>query len=223
MRSLDLPGHHAPAVGFEVPLEMLAACHGRVQDQCATLRRLARHLVGRDVDRQAREAATGVMRYFDTAAVHHHADEEVDLFPALIESMAGSDAVCLRELTASLTAQHRELEARWRGLRRALERVAGGHAAPLAEDEVGQFVDLYARHIAREEAELLPMARRLLSETELDRIGLAMRERRGANEPATSAETPPPGAPQMPQTPGAPQTPQTAGTPEAPETPEMRP
>jgi hypothetical protein len=29
-----------PAVGFEVPLEMLAACHGRVQHQCATLQRL---------------------------------------------------------------------------------------------------------------------------------------------------------------------------------------
>ena len=36
----SLPGHSAPAVGFEVPLEMLAACHGRVQAQCATLRRL---------------------------------------------------------------------------------------------------------------------------------------------------------------------------------------
>ena len=38
---VDLPGHSAPAVGFEVPLEMLAACHGRVQAQCATLQRLA--------------------------------------------------------------------------------------------------------------------------------------------------------------------------------------
>ena len=37
---ITLPGHSAPAVGFEVPLEMLAACHGRVQAQCATLLRL---------------------------------------------------------------------------------------------------------------------------------------------------------------------------------------
>ena len=47
------------------------------------------------------------MRDFDTSARHHHDDEERDLFPALIESMAGSDAVCLRELTAALTAEHR--------------------------------------------------------------------------------------------------------------------
>ena len=126
-KPLDLPGHSAPAVGFEVPLEMLAACHGRVEAQCATLRRLVVHVGGQGADRQAREAAAAVMRYFDTSAVHHHADEEVDLFPALIEAMAGSDAVCLRELTASLTGEHRELEQRWRALRRRL--------APLARVE----------------------------------------------------------------------------------------
>lgn len=190
-RPLDLPGHRAPAVGFEVPLEMLAACHGRVQDQCSTLRRLAAHVARHGADRQAQEAAAAVMRYFDTSARHHHADEEVDLFPALLESMAGSDAVCLRELTASLTAEHRELEARWRALRRTLEQVSGGHAAPLAEDEVLAFTGLYARHIAHEESELLPMARRLLGDAELDRIGLAMRVRRGALEPTEPGPPPP--------------------------------
>jgi hemerythrin-like domain-containing protein len=123
--------------------------------------------------------------------VHHHADEEVDLFPALIESMAGSDAVCLRELTALLTAEHRELEQRWRALRGQLEQVADGHAASLPDDEVLSFIGLYERHIAREEAELLPLAGRLLSEVELDRIGLAMRARRGAFEPARLPQSPP--------------------------------
>ncbi|MEO8278265.1 MAG: hemerythrin domain-containing protein [Ideonella sp.] len=179
-RRLDLPGHSAPAVGFEVPLEMLAACHGRVANQCDTLRRLVAHLISHGADRQAHEAAAAVMRYFDTSARHHHDDEEVDLFPALIESMAGSDAVCLRELTQSLTAQHRELEQLWRSLRRRLEQVAAGKAALLPEEDVLAFIGLYERHITREESELLPMAARLLSDAELDRIGLAMRARRGA-------------------------------------------
>ena len=180
---LGLPGHHAPAVGFEVPLEMLAACHGRVQSQCETLHRLVAHLGGHGADRQAQQAAAAVMRYFDTSARHHHADEEVDLFPALLESMAGSDAVCIRELTSSLTAEHRELEECWRKLRLPLEQLAGGHAATLSGDEVTEFVNLYERHIAREESDLLPMAQRLLSDEELDRIGLAMRARRNDVEP----------------------------------------
>jgi hemerythrin-like domain-containing protein len=177
--ALTLPGHSAPAVGFEVPLEMLAACHGRVQHQCETLLRLVLHLQTHGADRPAQEAASAVMRYFDTAARHHHEDEEQDLFPALLESMAGSDAVCLRELTASLCSDHRLLEQRWASLRQRLLQVAEGAASTLADADIPGFVRLYEQHIAREEAELLPMATRLLSDVELDRIGLAMRSRRG--------------------------------------------
>ncbi len=173
------PGHFSPAAGFEAPLEMLAACHGRVQSQCATLLRLVPHIAAQGADRPAQEAATAVMRYFDTSARHHHEDEELDLFPALVESMAGSDAVCLRELTAALCADHRALESRWQALRRVLEQVARGVTASLGDADVQGFVDMYEKHIAREEAELLPMAARLLSDAELDRVGLAMRVRRG--------------------------------------------
>jgi len=151
--SLQLPGQAAPASGFEAPLEMLSACHLRVERQCVTLRRLVAHLLGRDPDDEARAAVAAVLRYFDTAAKDHHADEETDLFPALIESMAGSDAVCIRELIDSLTLDHRALGSR--------------------------FIRLYERHIAREEAELLPMVSRLLGADSLNEIGKSMRERRG--------------------------------------------
>ncbi|MDE2457132.1 MAG: hemerythrin domain-containing protein [Burkholderiales bacterium] len=177
--STPFPGFSSPAASTEVPLEMLAACHDRITRQCATLRRLVPHLAQHGADEQARTAAANVMRYFDTSAVHHHQDEEADLFPALIESMAGSDPVCLRELTAALTADHRELERRWRALKRPLDALVAGRAAALDAAEVEAFVGLYARHIEREEAELLPMAERLIGAAELDRIGRAMRERRG--------------------------------------------
>lgn len=190
--TITLPGHSAPAVGFEVPLEMLAACHLRVQDQCSTLLRLVPHIAAYGSDRPAQEAATAVMRYFDTSARHHHDDEERDLFPALIESMAGSDAICLRELTAALTAEHREFETRWQTLRAVLAQVAAGQTVQLAQDDVSGFAQLYERHIAREESELLPMAQRLLSDAELDRIGLAMRTRRAVSsaQASPSVKTP---------------------------------
>jgi hemerythrin-like domain-containing protein len=183
--ALSLPGHSAPAVGFEVPLEMLAACHGRVQHQCDTLLRLVTHLQTHGADRPAQEAAGAVMRYFDTAARHHHEDEEQDLFPALLEAMAGSDAVCVRDLTQALCGEHRLLERRWAALRQRLSHVAAGDASAMADADIPGFVQLYARHIAREEAELLPMAARLLSDAELDRVGLAMRARRGVAAPAS--------------------------------------
>jgi hemerythrin-like domain-containing protein len=180
--TIAFPGHRPPAAGFDLPLEMLEACHRRVERQCATLRRVVPHLSANGADAQARDAAQAVMRYFDTAAPRHHADEEEDLFPALLESMAGSDAVCLREIIQGLCDQHRELERRWAGLRRDLVRVASGQGSTLSLDDVEAFVALYEGHIAREENELLPMARRLLADAEIDRIGRAMLDRRGLSD-----------------------------------------
>lgn len=177
--TISLPGQAAPAGGFEAPLEMLSACHHRVESQCATLRRLVAHLGNSGVDHDARIAAAAVLRYFDTAAKDHHADEETDLFPALVESMAGSDAVCIRELIESLTLDHRALESHWQRLRLILQGIAAGASLPLAPTAVEPFIALYERHIAREESELLPMAQRLLADEALEQIGRAMRERRG--------------------------------------------
>jgi len=176
---MALPGHASPNAGFEAPLEMLAACHHRIQRQCGTLRRLAAHVAARGVDAEAREAAQAVMRYFDRAAVDHHADEEQDLFPALLESMAGSDAVCLRELIEQLTRQHRELETLWQALRRVLARIAAGNPVALDMALVQRLVTAYEQHLAREDTELLPMAARLIADAPLQQIGRAMRLRRG--------------------------------------------
>lgn len=70
-----LPGSSA-AAGFDAPLDMLSACHGRIEKQCATLRRLPAHLAEHGADVDARQAAANVVRYFDTAGRDHHADEE---------------------------------------------------------------------------------------------------------------------------------------------------
>lgn len=173
--NLDLPD-----AGFEAPLAMLAACHASIERHCAALRALVPHLARHGADRPAREAAAAVMRCFDGAVLRHHADEEQDLFPALLEAMAGSDAVCLREMTMGLAAEHRALEAAWRRVRAALETVVAGSAdARLPAADVEALADGCERHIAREEGELLPMAGRLLDGAALERIGRAMRARRG--------------------------------------------
>ncbi|MBP6465304.1 MAG: hemerythrin domain-containing protein, partial [Rubrivivax sp.] len=140
--SINIPGHAAPAVGFEAPLEMLSACHHRVERQCETLRRLVAHVASHGPDDDARVAAAAVMRYFDTAARDHHADEETDLFPALVESMAGSDAACIRELVDSLTLDHRALESRWQRLRVMLQSIAAGDPVHLDSAYVESFIRL---------------------------------------------------------------------------------
>ena len=177
--SISFPGFSSPAAGPEAPLDMLAACHTRVEKQCRTLERLQVHLHQHGSDAPAQEAADAVLRSFNSAAKHHHEDEEEDLFPALLESMAGSDAVCIRELIEALEDEHRALESSWARMRTPLMAVAQGQAALLTTQEVGDFVNAYRTHILREDTELLPMAERLLGSDALARMGQAMRERRG--------------------------------------------
>jgi hemerythrin-like domain-containing protein len=168
-----------PAAGFDAPLDMLSSCHRRGEERCDTLQRLLPHLAAHGPDEQARDAALALLRYFDEAAVHHHADEERELFPALLEAVAGSDAVCLRELTESLRADHHALQAHWLALRPALEQIAAGRAATPNAQAAEALIAGYGAHIRREDAELLPLARRLLDAGALQQMGAAMRMRRG--------------------------------------------
>ena len=179
-----LPGFDSPQAGFEVPLEMLSACHGRVERQCQTLLRLARHLAAQGADADARNAAAAVLRYFETSARHHHEDEELDLFPALLRHAQDAELGQVKGLVAQLLQEHRVLEQRWHVVRDVLQDVAQGRSAQLAFSDVEALTTLYASHIAREERELLPLAARLLAGAPLERVGRAMRARRGLAAPA---------------------------------------
>lgn len=181
--SIAFPGYSSPLAGAEAPLDMLATCHTRIERQCAILSRLVPHLEQHGADAEAASAAAGIIRYFDIAAPLHHADEEENLFPELLEAMAGSDAVCIREITASLAAEHRLLEADWRHLRIALAQIAEGRTTPLPAPDVEAFVQRYARHLEREDNELFPMASRLLGDAALSRMGGAMAQRRNLAPP----------------------------------------
>jgi len=93
--------------------------------------------------------------------------------------MAGSDAVCLHEITEALQADHQALETAWISLRDGLMQIANGGNAPISTSDVETWVAHYEQHIQREEDVLLPMAARLLSEAALEQIGRAMCARRG--------------------------------------------
>lgn len=177
--SCDSYPDSAPSAPPEGALELLARLQARTLQQCATLRRLAEYLAECGSDEQARRAAETVLRYFDTCPPQYFSDEEEDLYPALIESMAGSDAVCINELTSGLTQQHRRLETMWARLRKNLAAVVSEQAKTLDGAQVEAFAALYRSHIEREQAELLPMAERLLTDEALDQVWASMRLRHG--------------------------------------------
>lgn len=163
-----------PAPTFDDPLEMLLACHGRIQAQCATLNKLLAHLPQHGCDTQAQQAARAILRYFDTAGRHHHDDEEKDLFPLML---ATSDNTA-HALVARLLEEHKVMDAAWLQLHSYLTGIAEGNLAALDSAAAEHFIGVYDRHIALENSELLPLAKRLLTAEQLETLGKSMAARR---------------------------------------------
>ncbi len=164
---------------FGQPLQLLKACHERIQDQCDTLRRLCEHLPLHGSDAQAQQAASNVMRYFDSGGRHHHEDEEQDIFPRLAASATGQNAERVALFIGQLKSEHADISQRWLELREALEEIAHGGTATLNKQSVEQFCDMYGAHMAFEETNLMPLAEQLLDEAAIAAIGKAMAARRG--------------------------------------------
>jgi hemerythrin-like domain-containing protein len=169
-----------PAPSFDEPLELMSACHGRMTAQLETLRRLAAWLPEHGPDEQARQAARAILRYFRTAAVHHHEDEETDVFPRLLARVEAADLSRAQGLVSSLLADHRELRAAWEVLKERLEAIEAGMAADLPDNDVQFFTLQYRNHIECEEAMLFPLLRRYFTAEDLVELGTRMGARRGA-------------------------------------------
>ena len=169
----------AVAPGFDQPLDVLLACHGRFEKQCATLEKLLTHLPRHGSDAEAQQASRNILTYFDTAAVHHHDDEERNLFPLL--ERAGRGKWC--DVVELLTSEHDDLAQLWRALRPPLEAIAQGETVALNASYAERFIALNRSHIAFENERVLPLAHEILSAAELQSLGRAMAARRGVDYP----------------------------------------
>jgi hemerythrin-like domain-containing protein len=176
--NIKIPGFTSPAAGLDQPLEILEACHERVKNHCQILQRLSAHLKVVGIDDQAILASKNLLRYFGLAAKNHHEDEENNLFPMLLESMAGSDAVCINEIINILKEEHILLEKIWQSIKDPLELIASGTVASIDETQILLLATTYEKHINLEENELFPMAKRLLNEEQLKLMSHDMTQRR---------------------------------------------
>lgn len=166
-----------PAPSFDDPLGMLFACHRRIERQLATLARLSHHVLTNGCDDEARAAARAILKYFDDAAPNHHADEEQSVFPRLL-ALHPEGA---QKLVATLHDEHATLAENWNCLRPLLSGIASGSGAALPPSDVAAISAVYAAHIAREDGELIPLARAKLDAAALVAIGREMADRRGVD------------------------------------------
>lgn len=174
-----LSGFGDPAVGFDTPFDMLEACHERVLRSLALLQKLQDYLHDHPCDDSARQAARDVLRYFDMAAPLHHEDEELHVFPPLLERGGADTVAAVRQLQQD----HEAMSANWQAARALLQALAEGSQESFsAPDEavLARFAGVYAEHIRLEEDLVYPAARALLAPEAVQAMGAEMRRRRGA-------------------------------------------
>jgi hypothetical protein len=151
---------HTPAVDLDRPLDTFSNCHSGILsglESFANLPELAH------AAEQARTVAAATLAVFEHAVLVHHADEEGDLFPAVLHSAAaGEEHDRVKSMIKRLTAEHRAVETLWKKLKPEVKHAASGAHAALDTDEVATLVQSYYRHAAYEELEFLPLARDIL-------------------------------------------------------------
>jgi hemerythrin-like domain-containing protein len=125
------------------------------------------------------------LRYMREDLPHHVADEERDLFPLLRRrAKPGDDIEFILALLASEHLRDHELSV---GVIAALERrergAANGRLPPLAV-VVPAFAETQRRHLAWENALIIPRARHILGSSDLARLARSMAKRRGLPLPS---------------------------------------
>ncbi|WP_300752519.1 pyridoxamine 5'-phosphate oxidase [Janthinobacterium sp.] len=165
--------------GFDQPIAVLKHCHDKIRKQLSTLQNLLVHLLQQGNTTEAQQAAKAVLQYFDKAAHLHHDDEEQDLMPMLQATAIGDDAALLQTLVPEILADHQRMDAAWATLRPELDTIAAGTGKQLSAHGVRDYVAAYQAHMAKEESQLAPMAKRLFSAQQMAQLGTAMQRRRG--------------------------------------------
>ena len=172
-----------PDHGFNNPLGLLSDCHRRIERFLDVLILVVEQSSDGRLTPPQRQALEGALRYFKAAAPKHTRDEEASLFPRL----RAADQPDVRDALAKLD----QLEADHDRADAAHARVdaigttwlaEGTLPAPSREELsrlLGDLRELYRRHIAVEDAELFPLAARVLDGAQLASVGREMADRRG--------------------------------------------
>jgi hemerythrin-like domain-containing protein len=148
-----------PAVAALPPLEALEQTHRQVMLTLAQLAQMLERLADQGVDDVVQTQAKAIGDFLSQEARHHHAQEDLHVFPSLLES---GDAALVAHVVR-LQQDHGWLEEDWIELAPQLDALARGYSwydLDALRSGIEVFTQLYHEHIALEESLIYPEARR---------------------------------------------------------------
>jgi hypothetical protein len=164
-------------VDIDAPLTGFSRCHAGMLSRLQFSGELPALL---EAAERSRRIATDMLDLFGKAVIEHHAEEEDDLFPAVLRSAhpsAEHDRVAA--LVEQLTAQHRAVERIWQELEPALRLASRGKPAVLDGQQLQELVQRYQGHARLEEQQFLPLAQEILGRNgaHMAALGLSLHAR----------------------------------------------
>lgn len=168
---------------FTNPIGLLVHCHERIENQLTILERAGDLILKHDSSLPTVfTAVDGACAHFRIAGVKHTEDEELSLFPRLLDR-GGALAEEAISAVAELQAQHRGAESLHAELDRLVDilprdRPIDTNYADRFNQLVAELLTIYRPHILRENEFVFPIARDILQPVEIQALGEEMRERR---------------------------------------------
>lgn len=159
------------------PIDDFSQCHAGILSHLQALGQLPALL---EPAAQARRIAAETLGFFREAVFEHHAEEERELFPAVLASATpGDERERVQGLVDKLTAEHRRVEDAWKRLEPKLKAIAKGHDTDVAPEAIQMLVDSYQAHARFEEAVFLPLSQTILGRNanHLAALGVSMHMR----------------------------------------------
>ncbi|HMO46175.1 MAG TPA: hemerythrin domain-containing protein [Rubrivivax sp.] len=159
------------------PIDDFSQCHAGILGHLQLLGDLPALL---EPAARARRIAADALGFFRSAVFEHHAEEEKELFPAVLASaVKGEERDKVQQLVASLTAEHRQVEAVWARLEPKLKAVAKGRDTDVDPADVAALVAAYQAHARFEEEVFLPLSRTILGRdsNHMAALGMSMHMR----------------------------------------------
>lgn len=168
---------HTPAAPADQPLNAFSQCHAGIITQLQLMSDLPALM---DAAARARSVAEDSLRVFRHAVFEHHAEEESELFPAVLRSaQPGEERDRAQAMVDRLTREHRALEALWHRVEPGVSAAARGKPADVDSLVLDELVRSYGAHARFEEAEFLPLAETILgrNSNHMAALGLSLHMR----------------------------------------------
>lgn len=173
---------HPSAGPADAPIRNFSQCHVGILSHLQELARLPGLI---EPARQARHIAAETLKFFRDAVYEHHAEEERELFPAVLSSASkGDERDRVQGIVDRLVREHRQIEAAWTRLEPQLKAVAKGADVDLDAGAVEALVQAYEGHARFEEDVFLPLSQTILGRNSdhMAALGLSLHLRHAVPE-----------------------------------------